>query len=99
MKKIVVCLAVAFLFGTISLSSAEYNNSGSYKQSTYTQPEYVQLSYDQETYDGYGTYDEEFITGEKRQQLVQGTDRSGRTVQAVVPVGTPDEEIDTTSKD
>ena len=93
MKKIVVCLAVAFLFGFVSFSNAEfksqYNNKVVYNQPTYIQPAYV----NNDGYNNNVNYIEEFIQGEQRQQMVQKTDRSGRTVQAVVPVGVPEEDV------
>jgi len=99
MRKIVVCLAVAFLFGSVSFVGAEfksnYNNRSGYQQVPYTQPAYTQPTYDNtDEYKNEGNYMTEFIKGNQRQQMVQGIDRSGRTVQAVVPVGTPEDEIE-----
>ncbi len=95
MKKLVVCLAVTFLIGSANLVGAEfksqYNNHGGYNQVPYVNVG----GYDNTGgYNNLIDYRSEFIKGTQRQQMVQRTDRSGRTVQAVVSVGTPDSEIE-----
>jgi len=95
MKKIVVCLAVTFLIGSANLVGAEfksqYNNHVIYNQVPYVNTG----GYDNTGgYNNLIDYRSEFIKGESRQQMVQKTDDRGRTVQAVIPVGTPDTEIE-----
>lgn len=95
MKKLIVCLTATFLIGSVNLVGAEfksqYNNSGGYNQMPYSNVG----GYDNTGgYDNLIDYRSEFIKGEQRQQMVQKTDSRGRTVQAVVPVGTPDSEIE-----
>ena len=95
MKKLVVCLAVTFLIGSVTLVGAEfksqYNNQGGYSQVPYVNVG----GYDNTGgYDNLIDYRSEFIKGEARQQMVQKTTKSGRVIQAIVPVGTPDTEIE-----
>jgi hypothetical protein len=89
-KVAVAALCVAsFVAGVCIQKGFGYDNKGGYDQ-----PAYVNT----QGYDNIGGYNNrvnyitEFIKGEKREQMVQAV-RDGKKIQAVVPVGTPDEEI------
>lgn len=92
MKKIVICLAITFLFGSVSFG---YDNKTGYEQNAYVQGAYNnKTGYEQTPYNNNVSYIKEFIKGEKREQKVQRVRRDGSTVQAVVPVGTEEEKAE-----
>lgn len=96
MKKVVICLAVTFLIGSVSIVGAEfqsqYDNTQGYDNSQIY--DNTQGYENNQGYDNTTDYRKEFIKGVERQQMVQKTDDLGRTIQAVVPVGKPDAKID-----
>lgn len=89
MKKLVICLSISFLFGSMSFA---YDNKGGYNNETgYNQSPYVQEAYVQTPYNNNVNYMKEFIKGDKREQKVQRVRKDGSTVQAIIEVGTPEE--------